>query len=124
MMTSVSRAAVTAVMVAALGGAGAAATQPATTAPAATTIHIKDFAYRPTPATVHVGERITFINDDDEAHTVTATDKSYDSGGLDTGNRWQHVFTAPGTYTYFCALHPYMKASIVVVPADKAASAR
>ena len=124
MITSISRAAMTAsVMVAVLGGAGPAA-RAAATSPATTTIHIKDFAYRPTPVTVHVGDRVTFVNDDDEAHTVTAADKSYDSGGLDTGNRWDHVFTKPGTYAYFCALHPYMKASIVVAPADKSTSAR
>ena len=122
MITSISRAAMTAaVMVAVLGGGGAAATA-ATTSPAATTIHIKDFAYRPTPVTIHVGDRVTFVNDDDEAHTVTAADKSYDSGGLDTGNRWEHVFTKAGTYSYFCALHPYMKASIVVMPGNSTSS--
>ena len=81
------------------------------------TVHIKDFAYRPTPVTIHAGDRIAFVNDDDEAHTVTASDKSYDSGGLDTTDRYERVFTTPGTYAYFCELHPYMKASIVVLPA-------
>ncbi|HEV3157172.1 MAG TPA: cupredoxin family copper-binding protein [Candidatus Baltobacteraceae bacterium] len=87
--------------------------------PAVVTVHIKDFQYRPTPTTIHVGERVTFINDDDEAHTVTSTDKTFDSEGLDTGNSWQHVFTKPGTFSYFCELHPYMKATIIVLPAKE-----
>ncbi len=80
-------------------------------------VHIKDFTYAPTPLTVHVGDRVTFVNDDDEAHTVTATDKSFDSEGLDGAGTWQHVFVKAGTYRYFCELHPYMKATIVVLPA-------
>jgi plastocyanin len=85
--------------------------------PAVATIHIKDFKYNPPTLAVHVGDRVTFVNDDDEAHTVTATDKSFDSEGLDTAGTWQHVFTKPGTYRYFCELHPYMKATIIVLPA-------
>ena len=88
--------------------------------PAVATVHIKDFKYHPPALTVHVGDRVTFVNDDDEAHTVTATDKSFDSEGLDTAGTWQHVFTKPGTYHYFCELHPYMKATIVVLPAAPA----
>ncbi|MFY9781131.1 MAG: cupredoxin family copper-binding protein [Candidatus Baltobacteraceae bacterium] len=86
--------------------------------PAVVTIHIKDFTYAPTPATVRAGDRVTFVNDDGEAHTVTSDDKSFDSEGLDGGGTWQHVFTKPGTYHYFCELHPYMKATIVVVPSS------
>jgi plastocyanin len=88
--------------------------------PAVATIHIKDFKYRPSALTVHVGDRVTFINEDDEAHTVTADDKSFDSEGLDTAGTWQHVFMKPGTYHYFCELHPYMKGTIVVLPAAPA----
>lgn len=94
--------------------AGAAQAAPL---PAVATVHIKDFKYAPTPLTVHVGDRVTFINDDDEAHTVTSTDKSFDSDGLDGAQSWQHVFTKAGTFHYFCELHPYMKATIIVLPA-------
>jgi plastocyanin len=120
---SFARTAITALLTAALGQPGAAAS-PRATLPAAVTIHIKDFAYRPTPVTIHAGDRIAFVNDDDEAHTITATDKSYDSGGLDTTDRYEHVFTTPGTYTYFCELHPYMKASIIVLPATNPGGGR
>jgi plastocyanin len=98
--------------------AGADAAVPALL-PAVATVHIKDFKYAPPTLTVHVGDRVTFVNDDDEAHTVTATDKSFDSEGLDSAGTWQHVFAKPGTYRYFCELHPYMKATIVVLPSSK-----
>lgn len=101
----------------ALRGAGAHAATPPALLPAVLTIHIKDFKYNPTPAEIHVGDRVTFVNDDNEPHTVTATDKSYDSEGLDTNNTWQHVYSKPGTYKYFCELHPYMKAVVIVTPA-------
>jgi plastocyanin len=82
---------------------------------ATATVHIKNFAYVPPKLTVHAGERVTFVNDDDEAHTVTATDKSFDSAGMDTNDKWQHVFAKPGTYTYFCQMHPYMKGTVTVL---------
>jgi plastocyanin len=101
----------------------AAAAEPAAQLlPAVVTIHIKDFKYNPTPVAVHVGDRVTFVNDDDEAHTATSDDKSFDSEGLDSGASWQHVFSKAGTYHYFCELHPYMKATLVVLPAAAGAA--
>ena len=100
--------------------AGAATTKPPLL-PAATTIHIKNFMFVPMSATVHAGDRVTFVNDDDEAHTATATDKLFDSEGLDAHATWQHVFSKPGKIAYFCELHPYMKATLTVLPAKKAA---
>ena len=96
----------------------AATASPTASIPAAPfVVHIKDFKYAPTPLKIHVGDRVKFVNDDDEAHTVTAQDKSFDSEGLDTNGTWVHTFTKPGTYAYFCELHPYMKATIIVLPA-------
>jgi plastocyanin len=90
--------------------------QPAESTPV--TVHIKDFRFAPTPLHVRVGERVTFVNDDDEAHTVTASDAvagaKFDSEGLDTSQTWQHVFAQAGTYRYFCELHPYMKGVVIV----------
>jgi plastocyanin len=99
------------------GYAGAAEPSTAHLLPSAVTIHIKDFKYRPNQVTIHAGDRVTFINDDSEAHTATSDDTSFDSEGLDSGDTWQHVFAKPGTYRYFCELHPYMKATLVVLPA-------
>jgi plastocyanin len=82
--------------------------------PATVTVHIKDFAYVPQRLVVDAGATVRFVNDDGEAHTVTAVDKSFDSEGLDTNAVWTHRFDKPGTYAYFCELHPYMKGTIVV----------
>ncbi len=84
-----------------------------------TTVHIKNFKYGPNVVRVHTGDHVTFVNDDDEAHTVTAKDHSFDSGGMDTKGTWKHVFTKTGAFSYFCALHPYMKATVIVLPAKK-----
>jgi plastocyanin len=100
----------------ALGFGSASAAE---TSPAPIVVHIKDFKYAPTPIKIHVGDTVAFINDDDEAHTVTASDKSFDSEGLDSNKTWKHTFTKAGTFAYFCELHPYMKASIVVLPVEK-----
>lgn len=83
-------------------------------APADAVVHIADFAYKPPTVTIHTGQTVLFVNDDGDAHTVTATDKSFDSGGLDTKDQWRHTFAKPGKYEYFCALHPTMKAVVVV----------
>ncbi len=107
-----------AVSLAAWNAASSAAEGGTALLPSARTIHIKDFAFTPTPATIHAGDRVTFVNDDAEAHTATAGDASFDSEGLDGGAAWQHVFAKPGTYRYFCRLHPYMKATIVVLPSN------
>jgi plastocyanin len=99
-------------------GASPAPTPTASPKPAAI-VHINDFKYAPTPVTVKTGDTVEFINDDSEAHTVTSDDKSFDSGGMDTGDTWTHVFTKPGKYSYFCALHPWMKAVVIVKPSSQ-----
>jgi plastocyanin len=95
---------------------------PATvTAPAPSsslTVIIKDYAFSPQPLTISVGETVTFVNKDSDAHTVTSTDGLFDSKGLDTGDVWVHKFTKPGTYKYFCSLHPWMKGTIIVKAAQ------
>jgi plastocyanin len=119
MYATLSRCLAAATFALSLGGATAAQSSAAPTLlPAVLSVHVKDFKYNPTPATIHVGDRVTFVNGDDEAHTVTAVNKSFDSEGLEPGNTWQHVFSKPGTYAYFCERHPYMKATIVVLPAS------
>ncbi len=104
------------VVIAALVAAGPTA-PPAGTAAApapAATVTIADFAFKPATVTIRAGQSVLWVNKDNDAHTATAVDKSFDSGGLDTNERWQHTFTKPGRYAYICALHPYMKATIVV----------
>jgi len=57
---------------------------------------------------------VRFVNDDQDAHTVTAKDGSFDSKGIDTGEVWTHAFAARGRFAYFCELHPYMTGVVVV----------
>jgi plastocyanin len=107
---------VTALCALSLGAASPAAGPTAAPSGAAAdaVVHIADFAYKPPTVTIHTGQTVLFVNDDGDAHTVTATDKTFDSGGLDTKEQWRHTFAKPGKYQYFCALHPYMKAVVIV----------
>ena len=82
---------------------------------AGVTVHIKNFAYVPAKVTVPAGTVVRFVNDDGEAHTVTAQDRSFDSTGLDAGSAWTYRFVKPGSFPYYCELHPYMKGTVVVV---------
>jgi len=86
----------------------------AATAPAPKIVHVHDYAFVPKTLTIAAGTTVRFINDDDEPHTVTAFDKSFDSKGLDTNEKYDHTFTTPGTFRYFCTLHPMMRGAIVV----------
>jgi plastocyanin len=112
-------------LVLALGGGAAVAQSgspapspaapPSTVPPAgAVVVHIKDFAYKPESVTIRPGQSVRFVEDDETPHTVTATDKSFDSGNLDKGRSWTHTFASEGTYAYLCAYHPYMKGKVVV----------
>jgi plastocyanin len=87
---------------------------PAASPTPAAIVHTKDFAYNPTPLKVNVGDTVEFINDDGVTHTVTANDKSFDSGDLDQNKTWMHTFTKAGTYTYYCTYHPFMQAKVIV----------
>ncbi len=79
-------------------------------------VKIVNFKYEPANLKVNVGEAIRFINQDEEPHTVTAKDVSFDSKALDTEDTWTHTFDRPGTFPYFCAVHPYMKGTVTVTP--------
>jgi plastocyanin len=77
-----------------------------------TAISIKDFQYHPDPITVKAGTAVTVTNDDGTVHTLTADDKSFDTGELDGGARTTITITKPGTYKYFCDIHNYMTGTI------------
>ncbi|HEY5340499.1 MAG TPA: cupredoxin family copper-binding protein [Candidatus Aquilonibacter sp.] len=83
-------------------------------APATVTVHIKNFKFVPAALAVPAGSSVTFVNDDQEPHTVTATDKSFDSEGLDASQTWTHAFAKAGSFGYFCEMHPYMHGTISV----------
>jgi plastocyanin len=78
-------------------------------------IEIKDFAFNPQTITVKSGEKITWINRDEEPHTVVSVGKQFKkSTALDTDQTYTIVAGAPGTYAYFCSVHPKMTGTIVV----------
>jgi plastocyanin len=77
-------------------------------------IVIKDFAFSPADVTVAPGTKVTWINKDDAPHTATSVDKKFNSGGLDTDDKFSFVFSDKGEYQYICSLHPQMKATIKV----------
>jgi plastocyanin len=79
-------------------------------------IEIKDFAFNPQNITVKSGEKIIWINRDEEPHTVVSVGKKFQrSPGLDTDQEFSIIAGAPGTYEYFCSVHPKMTGTIVVV---------
>ena len=78
-------------------------------------IEIKDFAFNPQTITVKSGEKITWINRDEEPHTVVSVGKQFKkSSALDTDQTYTIMAGAPGTYSYFCSVHPKMTGTIVV----------
>ncbi|MGH8713102.1 MAG: cupredoxin domain-containing protein [Casimicrobiaceae bacterium] len=77
-------------------------------------VKIDNFTFGPASLTVAVGTTVTWINEDDIPHAIAASDKSFKSKALDTDDTYAFTFTKPGSYEYFCSLHPQMKATIVV----------
>jgi len=90
-------------------------TSSASSAAAATNkVAILNYAFGPQTVTVKVGAVVTWTQQDEDAHTVTADDKSFASSTLANGQTYSHTFTAPGTYSYHCSIHPYMHGTVVV----------
>jgi plastocyanin len=78
-------------------------------------IEIKDFAFNPQTITVKSGEKVTWINRDEEPHTIVSVEKQFKkSTALDTDQEFTITAGAPGTYNYFCSVHPKMTGTIVV----------
>jgi plastocyanin len=70
--------------------------------------------YEPTEVSVKVGQVVKWKNEGAEAHTVTAEDKSFDSGSMAPGAEFQFTFSKPGTFTYSCTPHPWAKGTVKV----------
>lgn len=78
-------------------------------------VDIRNFAFAPAKLTVQTGTRVVWTNRDDEPHVVTSAGKQFDtSRALDTGDTYAVTFTKPGTYAYYCSIHPMMVGTIVV----------
>lgn len=78
-------------------------------------VTIRGMAFSPTPLAINTGDTVVWKNFDSVAHTVTSdTGLEMQSGQIKQGESYSHTFTAPGTYSYHCLIHPYMKGTVVV----------
>src|SRR5207248_692552 len=90
--------------------------KPAAVAAGDPSVTIKSFAFHPGSISISVGDTVTWSNQDSVAagHTATAGDGSFNTGVLKQGQSASHTFTKAGTFAYICAVHPFMKGTIVV----------
>ena len=77
-------------------------------------VKIDNFTFNPQQITVKAGTTVTWVNHDDIPHTATSKTGVFRSKALDTDDKFSFTFATPGTFAYFCALHPHMTGSIVV----------
>ena len=78
-------------------------------------VKIDNFSFGPATITIAAGTTVTWTNNDDVPHVVSSDDnKMFKSKALDTEDHFSFTFTKPGTYNYYCAIHPKMTAKIVV----------
>jgi plastocyanin len=85
---------------------------PPTTAGPAVSITISNYTFSPPVAVIPAGSIVTVRNTDPAAHTFSGN--HLDSGSLGTGGSFTVEFTTPGTYRFFCAIHPFMNGVIEV----------
>jgi plastocyanin len=77
-------------------------------------VKIDNFSYMPHDLTVGAGTTIIWVNNDDIPHTVVSTTDLFKSKALDTDDKFSFTFDKPGTYEYFCSIHPKMTAKVIV----------
>jgi len=78
-------------------------------------IEIRNHLFIPAKVTVRTGTTVTWTNQDEDPHTVMEKNGKFRSAALDTQDSFSFLFTRPGTYAYFCTLHPMMVGSIRVL---------
>jgi plastocyanin len=82
--------------------------------PAAKEVTIDNFSFGPMELTIPAGTQVTWVNKDDVPHVVMSVDHKFKSKALDTDDKFSFTFQDPGTYEYFCAVHPKMTGKIIV----------
>jgi len=82
----------------------------------ASTVQIENYQFLPNTLTIRVGGSVTWVNRDDDVHSIAADDTppTFKSAGLDTDDKFSFTFTKAGTYAYHCSLHPHMTGRIIV----------
>lgn len=79
-------------------------------------IKIDNFTFMPASLTVPVGTTVTWVNEDDIPHAIAEKNRTFKSKTLDTDDKFTYTFSTPGSFDYFCSLHPHMVGRIVVQP--------
>jgi amicyanin len=97
-----------------LSAGARAVTAPVPPTPETTAVKIDNFTFGPVELTVKAGTTVTWTNRDDIPHTVVSTDKVFKSKVLDTDEQFSFTFSTPGTFPYFCSIHPKMTGKVVV----------
>jgi len=77
-------------------------------------VKIDNFTFAPQQISVKAGDTVTWTNRDDIPHTVTSKTQAFRSKAMDTDDKFSFTFTTPGSYAYFCSLHPHMTGTVVV----------
>ncbi len=77
-------------------------------------VFIEGMAFNPSTITVTAGTTITWTNKDPVNHTVTSTTNLFDSGSKSTNGVFSHTFPTAGIFPYYCTIHPYMTATVIV----------
>jgi plastocyanin len=78
-------------------------------------VEIIEFTYQPDPVVVQAGGKVIWQNQDAAPHTATADDESWDTGTIEKGKLGSETFKEPGTFAYFCEIHPDMRGTVEVV---------
>jgi plastocyanin len=78
-----------------------------------TEVKIDNFSFGP-DVTIAAGTTVTWMNHDDVPHVVASDTNMFKSKALDTDDRYSYTFTKPGTYVYYCTVHPKMTAKVIV----------
>jgi amicyanin len=80
-----------------------------------THMNMQNFAYQMANIQVRAGTTVTWTNQDNVPHSITFKNGMKDSGLLYQGQSFSYTFSTPGTYQYYCTVHPYMVATVTVV---------
>ena len=79
-----------------------------------TEIRVDNFTFAPATLTVSQNRTVTWVNKDDIPHVIASNDGLFKSQALDTDDKFSFTFTKPGTYAYYCSIHPKMQGKVVV----------
>ena len=83
---------------------------------AAPQVIIDNYSFNPASVTVKVGTTVTWINHDDDPHTVDSSQGKFKSAALNKGDKFVYRFSEAGEYPFYCRFHPKMTGKVVVQP--------